>query len=619
MFVRFISGCLTLSLVFDLVANPYLSLPQPHNQKAKVLAPLSTIQTIAEDLSLMDYLENETVKPFVDPDDASWSKVLRGLNSDEWLVRLEALKVLYLFAFVINHKNLKEKVLDSILEVLTENEFEAQIENLFLDEFFWERMRVERDIESFLEKTEQRVSQTENIVFKVRGLDALTKACMVLGDAEQAEKIYLHALGVLKGFKDNMFSLVFSRSPFLSTVLRVAIGTGLLFLSNHFVIAYSLFAFSPGMTLIVGLSKVLFFILASISALTFPFLYGKELSAIKGEFFEALEQITEFSKFEQGVGLYELFSSSRRDDGAVESSELAQEIRKVREAFLIHSTRKAFFEEQIRNLTPNEKIVYEKAKEIKGLHLGIDFDGTLIPLFESALLLDDLENERDVSPETKRFWERAAMPPGMKPFLLGFIEQNEMTIITAAGKKHVEGFPVWIPFLEKFIWMTEIEIKDRHDVLKTHVGELAFEEDESQEPTRYSINGVSLLPEEVYFWESRKQIKIPWILGVDMILEDNSQLGPLLERIYGKSFVIRLRHYGLQREEEQVHTVSGYLEYDDDDKGEKPFKNVKITTEEQYEAEVLSMLPIIEQIKQIQQSKEKSLLEEETSLIEQAV
>ncbi len=595
--------------------NP-ITLPiSSKSSQSDYLAPNSFLKN----QSLVSYLKSEVFEPYIDWDDSRWTLLMDAVQSQYWYEEVSALIFFYRFGVILENEELEEFVLEALLDLIEHVEIEELFHFLHFGRTFFRDLEKRGDLAVFLEKVEMLAEADGRFYYKIEGLISVFKTYVVMNDLMNASKVFEKAyLYISKKLS--------MRTNLQDTFYLIKESKSLLYIGVFLLVIASINDFN-----LFPLYKVFFKIGFWISITLFFFnivIFSKKANQKEKERSEEVKEsfslLEQFSFFKGGLSETKLaLKRFKVDVSDIDLGDDVQEMKLVAERLLVELRQKHFFQKHINALTPNERKVYELAREIEGVDFGIDFDGTMIPSFKEGVLLDDLteeSRENDVNVKTKRFWERAALPPGIKPFLLGIIEQSKISIITAATRGHATGFPVWIPFLEKFMWWSDIDVYDRSDVRQAYKGRLNFKEEESSEGKIYSINGTVLTSLEVKtLWNQGSRLKFPDKFGVDILLEDHPVLESFLKRAFGDESVFTLREYWLIRDSSQPHSVMGKLTYSDGVEEGKMFNNVEIATEEEYDAEVLRLLPLLERLKEISDLKNKPMLFQDEDLFEEAI
>lgn len=265
---------------------------------------------------------------------------------------------------------------------------------------------------------------------------------------------------------------------------------------------------------------------------------------------------------------------------------------------------------EIRQFSLPERIVFEKARQIRGLRIGVDVDGTIVPNNLSKTV--DGRYKLFAGVKAFPFLKRAFLRPGIKPFLIGLLFHNHVELDTTANEGHITGrLAKHVPFIDKLL-KSGIVLKDGDQIAKLAEEKLTFSERDSS----YFINEVLLTRGELEdFYLHRGAIKLTKSLGLDVLIEDHPRLGPFLERLYeGSSRVVRVRRYRLIWKPFPL-SVRAYLRYRASDRWPQTMGERIITTEAQYEEAVLEMLPLIDQLKELR----PIIAISDASLVDQAV
>jgi len=302
----------------------------------------------------------------------------------------------------------------------------------------------------------------------------------------------------------------------------------------------------------------------------------------------------------------------------------AQYLTKYKEVPVTLSEVEKYWRKEIAKFTPNELLIFKRAKQIKGLRIGFDLDGTIIPLIDdySALDAGRIRREAHVSESLNRYREKIVLRPGIKPLLIGLMVQNYIEIDTASDQDRVDKVSEIIPFMEKLRASRGFKTKTRKEMLQVVTDFMDFKEVKIMGMNRVFANGTMLsLLEMENLYEDKSRIKLPNQLGLDILIEDNPLLKRFLERINysGFSKIVTVRSYKLIRDRSRPFSV--FAKLNNLRNGDPPVvsKTVLFSTEAKYEEEVLSILPLLERIKAVELETTGNRFDSVFMPIEQAV
>lgn len=268
-----------------------------------------------------------------------------------------------------------------------------------------------------------------------------------------------------------------------------------------------------------------------------------------------------------------------------------------------------YWKEEIEELTPNERVVFEDAKTIKGLRIGFDMDGVIVPVIDTY---------EELNLTGGSFHKRVLLRPGIKPLLMGLMFHSEIQVDTAASRAHVLELAQRIPFFRKFLACSKVTLKTAKEMVENANATLLFQKPDSFGRPYYSINGIPLTGNEVTnFFKEKRTLKLPSELGVDILIEDHPFLGPFLTRLLGQSSVFRVRSYHFKSP--PSGKVKAMLSYHVADAQKKHHANAVIQSDFKYEKEVLSAMTILKELARLSLEKQEVYFLKQLSLFDLAI
>lgn len=269
-----------------------------------------------------------------------------------------------------------------------------------------------------------------------------------------------------------------------------------------------------------------------------------------------------------------------------------------------------YWRREIEQFTPSEKLIFLKAREIKGLRIGVDLDGVIVPLFDdySYLNVEQLSSE-----SSRQYRQRIALRPGIKPFIIGLMVHNHVEIDTASSQSHVEKLAESIPFFSRLKGHPQIQIKTQKEMLQAVTAFITFKEVQILGNAKVIANNIMLSNLEANnLYRNKQTIKLPDQLGLDVLIEDNPFLKKFLAntKISDPGKLIEVRSYDLVREERAPFRTLGRLQSFKYKHNYNPAISRTSTFEDEtgYETEVLSVMTWIEQLQNISPGSRKSII-----------
>ncbi|MBI3313298.1 MAG: hypothetical protein HYZ83_03605 [Candidatus Omnitrophica bacterium] len=285
-------------------------------------------------------------------------------------------------------------------------------------------------------------------------------------------------------------------------------------------------------------------------------------------------------------------------------------------AMAVNSEVRSPWRDEILAFTPQEREVYERARKIKGLKIGFDIEKTITtdsPYYE----VYDLKNERpgrnargQIMPIDYREVKSRLVAPGMKPLLIGLLENNKLKIITAMKNTLLVNWRETIPFLEKLIG-AGAELVDGHQVEPVAKETFIFTVEGDMSIEKFSINGIELTEEQILksglvdqdhrqpHWRS---LKPPVKFDLDVLVEDRKDLKPLMESL-GLGRVLVVPAYTLHPFPEQVGekwTLKTSLKHPNT----SSYPVIDIYDSETYHQNVAAIIPTLTELEQIAATKQ---------------
>lgn len=254
-----------------------------------------------------------------------------------------------------------------------------------------------------------------------------------------------------------------------------------------------------------------------------------------------------------------------------------------------------YWADEIKSFTPGEGRVYKEAQQMRDLKIGFDFDGVIIssgiyPFIEFV----NNPNREFESEAQEIFYQRLLLRPGIKPLLIGLMHHNKIKIVTSAPIEHLNDLRKQSLFLEKFFSHPNIEIKVREDVEKMATERFSFSKDETG--NHYIVEKLTNKLLKVLTQEEAYQLrypKLPDVLDIDVLVEDNALLGPFLKELDGSKKVIRVRQYLVEVNDQKRHGVAVSLKYAPNDVESRAVQAFYFQTSKGYEIEVLRMRSLL--------------------------
>jgi len=200
----------------------------------------------------------------------------------------------------------------------------------------------------------------------------------------------------------------------------------------------------------------------------------------------------------------------------------------------------------------------------------------------------------------------------MIPVILGLLYNNHIEMITS--RVNIIDPLQDLQFLEKLKNFPKLVVKERADIVS-----LTKPEDHTIErkDNGISINGISLTEDQIYNCIERLPFsfnlmkmgafKDPVSLGVDVLIEDSYSLVTLMNELHKETKLIHVKRYMIFSNE--VAVMDGDPHFPDED-------NTVVRTDDDYDKAVLEMFSVLEQIKEVTASAEKTSSHKNRSGIE---
>jgi len=283
-----------------------------------------------------------------------------------------------------------------------------------------------------------------------------------------------------------------------------------------------------------------------------------------------------------------------------------------------------YWADEISQFTSNERLIFKRAKEIKGMRIGFDLDGTIIPDFEDYTVLEfeRLKEKPYVDSAVKRYRERVLLRPGMKPLILGLMANNYVEIDTAGTQNHVDTISDYIPFIKRLVDFPSFEVKVRKDMLQALNGFIDFKEvtlfgKKKVVVGDWMLNGMEM----IQLYRDKKRIKLPVQLGLDVLIDNNPYLQKFLTHIRysSRKRIITVRTFELKKETRYPFRLLGSLVFFYYGRLDEEEKTVYFSTDSEYEEKILSILPVLEELKVMESNRKRVIAQDYFFQIEEAV
>jgi len=263
------------------------------------------------------------------------------------------------------------------------------------------------------------------------------------------------------------------------------------------------------------------------------------------------------------------------------------------------------FKSYISLFTFEERKIYERALNIKGLGIGFDLDNTVTSHSGDVLVYgEDIYSRKGIEQSLLRenpgidlsstvididALQRRLVAAGMLPLIIGLLMNNDIKVITAGSRDSVLDWSRFVPFLEDLLNSGSVPLVTGEEII--NVG-AAFREEHKISISDY--NGISPVA-----------FKIPKAHGVDVLIEDNEitaeAIISLNSRLDAGEVILVPRYRAgtvpeLQMGEAFLPTSFKYPYPDKRD-------SIRIVSHEDYDQNVSIVLPILEKLEVLAQEK----------------
>jgi signal transduction histidine kinase len=195
------------------------------------------------------------------------------------------------------------------------------------------------------------------------------------------------------------------------------------------------------------------------------------------------------------------------------------------------------FAEEIDNFTKNERKVFEAALKIKDLKIGFDLERTLTCNYP-----DELGNPGFYFGDKDSLYQfedlkDLILRPGAKALILGLLVNNEISILTAASKNFATAIIDNSGILKNLIDYGKIKIFYDEDIKRISMQKAYRETEIALKKEGVSQEGIEWFKMSRRDADSREWnpiFKIPSFFGLDVLIDDNSDLTALYEEKFRK-------------------------------------------------------------------------------------